>query len=153
MERLLRSSLPTGSFIGVSERRLRAMSAVRGRGNRRTEVRLKMALVRQSISGWSLHPKFLKGCPDFLFESKNLVIFVDGCFWHGCPKCGHTPKTNRSYWETKSFLNKKRDKKNTRALRASGYHVVRFWEHELRENLDRCAWKILAELAKGVGSG
>jgi DNA mismatch endonuclease (patch repair protein) len=59
---------------------------------------------------------------------------VDGCFWHGCPLCGHIPKSNRRYWSPKLLRNKKRDRSVSQALNRRGWAVVRFWEHEIREN-------------------
>ena len=59
-------------------------------------------------------------------------MFVDGCFWHGCPKHGTQPKTNASFWRKKIATNKARDRKVNRLLRAKGWKVARVWEHELR---------------------
>ena len=115
------------------------MRSVRGRNNRTTELALKMALVRRGISGWKMHLSSVPGRPDFTFEAARAAIFVDGCFWHGCPKCGHTPRTNRAYWKTKIDLNRQRDKMTTRILRKSGYAVLRFWEHEIAKCLESCA--------------
>jgi DNA mismatch endonuclease (patch repair protein) len=60
------------------------------------------------------------------------VIFVDGCFWHGCPKHATQPKNNRAFWRRKLEGNKTRDRVVTRTLRAQGWRVVRIWEHELQ---------------------
>jgi DNA mismatch endonuclease (patch repair protein) len=128
--------------------RSRAMRAVRSRNNRSTEIPLKMALVRAGLSGWNLHGRSVVGCPDFLFQKKRIALFVDGCFWHGCPKCGHLPSTNAQYWAMKIKLNKKRDRRTTRALRADGYQVLRVWEHEITSNVDRCLDKVIGELRK-----
>src|SRR3712207_4254253 len=101
MEKLLRSKLTNGEFSNQSPARSKMMGAVKGRGNRSTEVRLRLALVRSKIKGWKVHPKGLVGKPDFYFPTNKLVIFVDGCFWHGCLECGHIPKSNKPFWETK----------------------------------------------------
>jgi len=74
----------------------------------------------------------MPGRPDFLIPRLNLVIFVDGCFYHGCPKHGRIPKTNRSYWKPKLAKNRKRDLSNRRKLRRMGYFVWKFWEHDLK---------------------
>lgn len=74
-----------------------------------------------------MHPK-IHGSPDALVFP-NLLIFVDGCFWHCCPKCGTTPDTARSYWVPKLKRNIKRDRAVTRRLRAEGWSVYREWEH------------------------
>ncbi|MHB8974086.1 MAG: PDDEXK family nuclease [Pirellulaceae bacterium] len=85
------------------------MRAVRGRGNKSTETRLRLALVRAGISGWRLHAKEVHGKPDFFFPAASLAVFVDGCFWHGCPRCGHIPKAHALFWRTKIDRNKHRD--------------------------------------------
>jgi DNA mismatch endonuclease (patch repair protein) len=123
-----------------------AMRAVRSRKNRSTEIPVKMALVRAGLSGWKMHQRCVIGCPDFLFQAKRVALFVDGCFWHGCSKCCHLPRTNTRYWATKITLNKRRDRRTTRALQARGYQVLRVWEHEIRSNVDRCLDKIIREL-------
>lgn len=134
MERRLRDLLPTEGFGNVSKARSRTMSAIKGRGNKTTEQRLRFALVRAGIVGWTLHDRGLPGCPDFVFEQRKLAVFVDGCFWHGCARCGHEPKTNGSFWSTKIALNKSRDRKTTNRLRGLGFVVIRIWEHELVNN-------------------
>src|ERR1035438_7375864 len=82
------------AFLNTSASRRDNMRAIRSRGNRSTEVRLRGAVVRRGIRGWTLHPKEVFGVPDFFFKNCRVAIFVDGCFWHGCPRCGHVPKTN-----------------------------------------------------------
>jgi DNA mismatch endonuclease, patch repair protein len=73
----------------------------------------------------------LPGQPDILVPSLRLAIFVDGCFYHSCPKHGHNPKSNLRYWIPKLSRNLARDRKNRRALRKKGFAVWRFWEHSL----------------------
>src|SRR6202795_2420859 len=82
------------------------MRAIRSSQNRTTEGRLVSLLRVQRIGGWKLHQKGLPGKPDLVIPSKHIAIFVDGCFWHGCPSCGHIPKTNRAYWRAKIARNK-----------------------------------------------
>jgi DNA mismatch endonuclease (patch repair protein) len=142
LERMLRNRLPNRAFKKVSPQRSRLMSAVRGIGNRTTELRLRSAMVRAGLSGWQIHPKNIYGNPDFFFPQDNLAVFVDGCFWHGCRRCGHIPNTNRSFWSAKIKRNRQRDARTRMKLEASGYLVLRFWEHELRENLDKCLTRI-----------
>ena len=138
MERALRKHLPGGAFTNVSATRSKAMAAVRGQGNKTTERRLRLALVRAGVRGWQVRPKGLRGNPDFVFPVARIVVFVDGCFWHGCPKCGHVPRTNRPYWAAKLKRNRERDLKTTDQLEAEGFHVLRFWEHELKDSLEAC---------------
>ena len=67
---------------------------------------------------------------DIVFTRLRIVVFVDGCFWHSCPIHGTVPKTNVDYWAPKLERNRLRDIETTRALEASGWTVVRIWEHE-----------------------
>jgi DNA mismatch endonuclease (patch repair protein) len=73
----------------------------------------------------------LLGKPDFVFPKSRLTVFVDGCFWHGCPKHGHTPRSNTAYWRKKIARNIERDQEVNRELKKRGWRVFRIWEHEL----------------------
>jgi DNA mismatch endonuclease, patch repair protein len=108
------------------------MGKVRSTGNRSTELRVRMGLVRLGVRGWQLHFDRVHGTPDFWFERQRLAIFVDGCFWHGCPNCLRLPKQNRTYWFAKIKGNIARARKIDAALRAEGNHVFRIWEHDLK---------------------
>jgi DNA mismatch endonuclease Vsr len=119
------------------------MRAIHGQGNRSTEVRLRMALVREHVKGWTINERRLPGNPDFYFPQQKLAIFVDGCFWHGCPNHGHQPKTHREYWKTKIALNKTRDIQTKQLLVGQGIRTIRLWEHSLK-NPGKAARKILA---------
>jgi DNA mismatch endonuclease (patch repair protein) len=143
MERRLRELLPDG-FQNVSASRSRTMGRVKSRNNKTTEVRLRMALIRARQKGWILHPKLL-GNPDFFFKGERLAVFVDGCFWHGCNKCGHIPKTRSEFWQAKIRRNRQRDKRVTKALKSSGVKVLRVWEHSLTrtESLGRIISKLV----------
>ncbi|MGH9966768.1 MAG: very short patch repair endonuclease [Pyrinomonadaceae bacterium] len=132
MEKVLRATLTNGRFSNVSVVRSRAMAAVKGKHNLSTEVQFRMALVRSHLSGWVTHTR-LPGTPDFYFPAMKVAVFVDGCFWHGCKRCGHIPKTNSLFWTTKIERNRFRDQKNTRLLRKQGIHVIRAWEHSLNK--------------------
>jgi DNA mismatch endonuclease (patch repair protein) len=106
------------------------MSRVRGRGNRCTELALLGLFRRHGITGWRRHqPVF--GKPDFVFPKLKVAVFVDGCFWHGCPKHSSMPRNNRPFWMKKLAANKARDRLVNRTLRRAGWRVVRIWEHEL----------------------
>jgi len=69
--------------------------------------------------------------PDFVFPKLRLAVFVDGCFWHGCPRHATQPKGNAAFWRKKFARNIARDRLVTRTLRANGWRVLRLWEHEL----------------------
>ena len=68
--------------------------------------------------------------PDLVFTSAKLAVFVDGCFWHGCPEHGSKPKKNTSYWNPKIARNVERDQEQNERLEQAGWRVLRFWEHD-----------------------
>ncbi len=148
MERVLREKLQDGQFQGGSAGNSRRMRAIRDHRNKSTEGRFRAILVRAAMRGWRLHPAGLPGKPDFLFPDDRLVIFIDGCYWHGCPRCGHVPSQNRPYWSAKIARNKARDRRNFRLLRGAGYRVLRLWEHELRQDPARCLRRVRALLGQ-----
>jgi DNA mismatch endonuclease (patch repair protein) len=129
-------------FIEPSRSRAENMRAIRSCGNKTTERRLVSLLERYRVRGWRLHPSHILGKPDFLIRRERLAIFVDGCFWHGCPRCGHIPKTNRAYWIAKIERNKRRDRSVSRTLRLMGFRVVRLWECQLHEKEEYCIKRI-----------
>jgi DNA mismatch endonuclease (patch repair protein) len=112
------------------QKRSEVMARIRGSGNRDTELRLIGLFRKYRISGWRRHwPLF--GHPDFVFPKLRLVVFVDGCFWHGCPRHFAPPKTRQAFWHAKITGNKTRDRKVSRFLRSDGWQVLRLWEHDL----------------------
>lgn len=139
---MTRSSLPT--FQPPNTRRSANMRAIRSRENRSTEWRLRSMLIRTGVKGWKIQSNEVLGNPDFLFLRQRVAIFIDGCFWHGCPSCGHIPKTNKTYWAAKIGRNQKRDKMYSKELRRQGFKVVRIWECTLRAKPKRCLQRILA---------
>jgi len=66
---------------------------------------------------------------DIVFRRSRIAVFIDGCFWHGCPVHGTMPKANRAFWEAKLRTNRERDSDTDRKLRDSNWTVLRFWEH------------------------
>lgn len=83
--------------------------------------------------------------PDIVFTRRRIAVFVDGCFWHGCPEHGNQPKVNSTYWDEKLRRNKERDERVTAALRQAGWAVIRIWEHE---PCDSATSRISAALAR-----
>jgi DNA mismatch endonuclease (patch repair protein) len=86
------------------------------------------------ISGWRRNQKLI-GKPDFVFRRERLALFVDGCFWHCCPKHGRKPGSNSNFWLAKFERNKSRDKKVSLELKKFGWRVLRLWEHELAKEI------------------
>ena len=119
------------------------MGRIRSQGNRSTEEAVEAILTEEGISGWVKHPKGITGSPDFYFPDCQILLFVDGCFWHACPRCGRIPKSRIRFWSQKIEGNRRRDETTRRRLRGMGYHVVRVWEHAVGER----SWlKRLADL-------
>jgi len=67
---------------------------------------------------------------DVVFTRARLAVFVDGCFWHGCPKHGSWPKSNAEFWRNKIETNRRRDRDTDHRLKKKGWAVIRVWEHE-----------------------
>jgi DNA mismatch endonuclease (patch repair protein) len=111
-------------------RRSAVMARVRSCGNKDTEIALVKLLRRNHITGWQRNQSVF-GKPDFVFRKFKLAVFVDGCFWHGCPKCYRRPASNRKYWDGKIVQNKSRDKLVNHQLQKLGWRVLRIWGHEL----------------------
>jgi DNA mismatch endonuclease (patch repair protein) len=111
-------------------------------------MELAMIQILQSshISGWRRNQP-LFGKPDFVFPRQRVVLFVDGCFWHGCSKHSNMPRNNQEFWAKKLDGNKIRDRVVTRKLRRMGWSVVRVWEHELGHP-SRVTAKLLRYLEK-----
>jgi DNA mismatch endonuclease (patch repair protein) len=118
------------SDVFTKSKRSEVMSRVRSRGNKETEVALAKLFRRNKITGWRRNQKIF-GNPDFVFTKLKLAVFVDGCFWHSCPKHGTQPKGNRAFWKNKFARNIARDILVNKTLRRSGWRVLRIWEHEL----------------------
>ena len=108
------------------------MQSIRGKGNKTTELKLLKLFREHHIKGWRRHQP-LTGKPDFAFPREKVAIFVDGCFWHGCPRCYKEPKKNVEFWRKKVGGNKQRDLKVSRKLRAEGWSVCRIWECRLKK--------------------
>jgi DNA mismatch endonuclease, patch repair protein len=125
--------LVSGEMADVfsKKKRSRIMAAVRSKENKTTELRLIYILRANGITGWRRNQKF-PGKPDFVFRHERLVVFVDGCFWHGCKEHCQLPQTNRRYWENKIARNAARDKKIVHCLEKNGWRVLRLWEHSLK---------------------
>jgi DNA mismatch endonuclease (patch repair protein) len=113
------------------EKRSEVMSRIRGKGNLTTEMKMADLFRRHRITGWRRHVN-LPGRPDFVFPRAKIAVFVDGCFWHGCPRCFRAPAANSEFWSAKIEANKRRDRRVARGLRARGWSVVRIRECSLK---------------------
>lgn len=81
-----------------------------------------------------------------MFPAARVVVFVDGCFWHGCPLHFQQPETNAGFWKDKIRKNILRDRKVVRRLTDEGWTVLRFWEHDIKERLDVCIDEVVMAL-------
>jgi DNA mismatch endonuclease (patch repair protein) len=140
--------------VFTRKKRSDVMSRIRSRGNKDTELALAKLFRRERIKGWRRHvevcvaaalppgpvskagqqrrpAKPFRVHPDFVFPKPRLAVFVDGCFWHGCPKHGTKPRNNAAFWQGKFAANTTRDLLATQTLRRDGWRVLRIWEHEL----------------------
>ena len=129
----------------TSEQRSYNMSRIRGKDTV-PELLLRKALWSIGLR-YRVHYK-LPGRPDIVFVKHKIAIFVDGCFWHGCPEHGVRPKTNSSFWDKKIQGNIERDKKNQQKLEEMGWTVLRFWEHEIEKNVLWISKKLEEALSK-----
>lgn len=145
--------------VFTKEKRSEVMARIKGRGNQRTEIAFMSLLRRNGITGWRRH-KLIPLCtsqmrpiqgrrpsvrPDFVFPAIKLAVFIDGCFWHGCPRHGVQPATNEQFWSDKIQGNIRRDSRVARFLRREGWSVLRIWEHELREDE-----RVMARLRRAI---
>lgn len=127
----------------TSRQRKYCMSRIKGK-NTKPEKRLRKALWAR---GYRYRIKnSLYGKPDIVFHRVKLAVFVDGCFWHGCPEHYNKPATNVEFWLAKISATKKRDQQVNKKLEEDGWQVIRFWEHEIKDNLDFCVSTIARHL-------
>lgn len=115
-----------------TEKRSQVMAQIKSKGTQ-PETRLGALLALWLPNEEILHaPKEIVGRPDFVLPSRKIAIFLDGCFFHGCPLHYREPKQNSEYWIAKIARNNLHDKAVTKQLKAEGWRVIRIWEHELR---------------------
>ncbi|MEU9758195.1 very short patch repair endonuclease [Streptomyces althioticus] len=91
----------------------------------------------------------LRRTADMVFRPAKVAVFIDGCYWHGCPEHYVPPKTNSGYWSEKVVRNVKRDRETDELLTSAGWLVLRFWEHEPS---DACAYKITLTVLERRGA-
>ena len=131
-----------------AEKRSAVMSLVKSHGNKSTELKLIKLFRAAGITGWRRKQDML-GKPDFVFRALHVAVFVDGCFWHGCPIHGRIPKSRLDFWMPKLAANKIRDYKVNRELRRKGWRVVRLWECDLTKiRSSRALCRIIRSLNK-----
>lgn len=123
-------------------------------GNRRRDTKPEMA-VRRAVHALGLRYRVdarpladLNRRADLVFKRANVAVFVDGCYWHGCPEHGTTPKQNATYWGPKIRRNRDRDAETDRLLGEAGWVTVRIWEHEDAHEAARRIASVVREVSQ-----
>ena len=132
------------------EQRKKNMQNIKSK-NTKPEMLLRKKLFKSGLR-YRIHGKDVFGKPDIYIKSKKIAIFIDSDFWHGrLYKEGKSvPKTNQDYWIPKLERNIKRDTEVTEKLQSDGWTVIRFWETDIKKNLDECAEIVLNQLNKNL---
>jgi DNA mismatch endonuclease, patch repair protein len=123
------------------------MSRIRRRDTK-PEMLLRRALWKSGLR-YRVDLRVVGARPDIVFTRQRIAIFVDGCFWHGCPKHYIPPSGNAGYWSAKIDRNRARDTRNTQALIDAGYRVLRFWECDVKDEITGIVERIRNELSGG----
>ena len=121
-----------------------------GRKKAGTEPELALRRAIHALGGrFRVNRMLAKACtPDIVLPGRQVVVFVDGCFWHGCPVCFVAPGSNKDYWESKMLRNRQRDEQVTASLIAAGWTVIRLWEHEVEADAASCAANVASVVAR-----
>lgn len=127
--------------IGRSE----LMSRIRSRDTG-PELRLRQALWSAGLR-YRVSMRIERIAPDVVFVGPKVCVFVDGCFWHGCPIHYRPPRKASEFWATKLGNNVARDIKQIRVLESAGWRVVRLLEHDVNDAVDNCVARVRAALS------
>jgi DNA mismatch endonuclease (patch repair protein) len=122
------------------------MSRIRGRNT--SPERLLRGRLWKLGHRYRLHSRTEVGSPDIVFVRKRVAVFIDGCFWHGCPEHYVRPRSSSDFWARKLRENVDRDRRQTIELERLGWRVVRVWEHQVFEALDSAAAIVIAALTQ-----
>ena len=125
-----------------SEHVSKSMKSNRAKGTK-PELLFRKALFAAGIRGYRLNWPNIPGSPDIGFVGRKIAIFVNGCYWHRCPKCNlPLPKTNKDFWEKKFLRNIERDKLKRERLQKLGWKVVTIWECEIKKDTTEAVTKV-----------
>ena len=128
----------------TSEQRSFNMSRIRGRDTS-PERAVRAGLRAARIAGYRVNSA-LPGKPDIVFPRVRLAVFIDGCFWHRCPKDYREPETRRDFWRRKIERNVERDRQVDGILAAQGWTVIRIWEHEVNASPEQVVQSLAVRL-------
>lgn len=123
------------------EDRRKNMQAIRST-NTKIEVKVTKELWRRGLR-FRKNVKNLFGKPDIAIKKYKAVVFIDSCFFHGCPLHGNVPVSNRDYWVSKLYQNAKRDLQVNNYYYEKGWHLLRIWEHQVKGDFERTILGIL----------
>ncbi len=113
------------------------------------ELMLRKELRRVGLSGYRLNWKKVPGRPDIAYPGRKVAIFVNGCFWHRCPRCNlPLPKSHTEFWKAKFDRNVERDQRKTSELLGLGWTVITVWECEIRKDVQSVSRRI-SEIIRG----
>ncbi|TYT26182.1 very short patch repair endonuclease [Luteimonas viscosa] len=138
------------AVLSTTSQRRRLMSRIKGK-NTAPEIALRRAAWSHGLR-YRLHYRIGHTRPDMVFIASRLAVFVDGCFWHGCPRHSTIPKNNGDFWKQKLDRNRERDAEQAAWLEACGWRVLRFWEHEIEASPAECANRIAVLLGNVRGA-
>ena len=126
----------------LNESTSKVMSANKAK-NTKPEITLRKALWSEGHKGYRLNWKKVPGRPDIAYPGKKIAIFVNGCYWHRCPKCNlPLPKTNTDFWKEKFDKNVKRDKKKNDELLSLDWIVLVLWECDIKSDISNSIQKV-----------
>lgn len=117
-------------------------------GDTEPELQLRCALWKRGLR-YRVNYRTPGGRADFALPARGVAIFVDGCFWHGCPEHYVRPRSASAFWERKLLENVSRDRRQTQQLLDAGWIPIRLWEHEVREDLEGAASGVFTILKTG----
>ncbi|MCY7858140.1 very short patch repair endonuclease [Bacillus haynesii] len=128
------------------EKRSATMRAVKSKGSK-IELMVRKELWKRGLR-FRVNTKTLFGKPDISIKKLKLVIFIDSCFWHGCPYHARMPKSNVDFWRNKIERNIERDKEVTNHYKKRGWSIIRVWEHSLKDDFKGTVDRIHKEIVK-----
>jgi DNA mismatch endonuclease (patch repair protein) len=133
-----RSPIPSNPNVS------RVMSSNRSKGTL-PEMKLRRALRDAGLPGYRLHRKDVPGRPDIAYVGRKVAIFINGCFWHRCPRCDlPIPKSNTDFWKDKFEMNVKRDNIKKGLLESNGWKVLVIWECEIKQDINDVVSRIIS---------
>ncbi len=133
----------------MAGKRRKGMAAIRSQDTK-PEILLRKALWRKGAR-YRLHYRAASVRIDIAFPGSRVAVFVDGCFWHGCPEHYRKPPGDKPYWVAKLERNRSRDARNSQALQEEGWTVLRFWEHEVLSDVTLVRQVVLDALQGRAG--